>query len=96
MNHSPYLERVMMGAGGSVDALAWFNRRLFSVGLLGSVIEYDLFSQSAKVFVLEKKSVCILKLLHKLHISKILSIPRQKSNGFLYMEKVLYRLLFNS
>lgn len=35
--------------GGSIEALAWCRNRLFSVGLTGLVIEYDLLNLRPKV-----------------------------------------------
>jgi hypothetical protein len=35
-----------------VEGLAWYESRLFSAGLQGSVVEYDLFTQTPKVFIL--------------------------------------------
>ncbi|KAL1128880.1 hypothetical protein AAG570_013414 [Ranatra chinensis] len=50
LSHSPYIERTFVGTCGTVEDLAWFNKRLFSGGLQGSVIEHDLCSQTAKRF----------------------------------------------
>uniref|UniRef100_T1HB54 WD_REPEATS_REGION domain-containing protein n=1 Tax=Rhodnius prolixus TaxID=13249 RepID=T1HB54_RHOPR len=39
----------IFGTFGTIEGLAWYNKRLFSVGLQGSVIEYDLRKHEPKI-----------------------------------------------
>ncbi|KAK9502930.1 hypothetical protein O3M35_011610 [Rhynocoris fuscipes] len=42
INYTPHIQISISGTFGTIEGLAWFNKRLFSVGLQGSIIEYDL------------------------------------------------------
>lgn len=48
VSFTPHIETTIFGTFGTIEGLAWFNKRLFSVGLQGSVIEYDLRKQEPK------------------------------------------------
>lgn len=49
LNNIPYLERTIPnGTNSSIEALCWYNKRLFSTGLSGELIEYDLTTLSKK------------------------------------------------
>ncbi|XP_044750340.1 U3 small nucleolar RNA-associated protein 4 homolog [Coccinella septempunctata] len=45
VKHSPFIEKTLASntENYSIDELAWFHDRLFSIGLHGFIIEYDLF-----------------------------------------------------
>ncbi|KAF6203417.1 hypothetical protein GE061_003836 [Apolygus lucorum] len=45
---TPHVVRTILDTYGTVESLAWFEKRLFSVGLQGSVIEYDMLLQNPK------------------------------------------------
>lgn len=49
MTHSPHIEKLIPGSTeGSIEALVWSKGRLFSTGLHGFVVEYDLIALSPK------------------------------------------------
>lgn len=49
MKEAPFLERTIVGhPESSVETVLWVEKRLFSTGLIGMVIEYDLVSLSPK------------------------------------------------
>ena len=50
MEHTPHIERQIPGSinGGSVEALVWSKGRLFSTGIHGFILEYDLVALSLK------------------------------------------------
>lgn len=49
MEHSPHIEKVIPGSSeGSIEALVWSKKKLFSTGLHGFVVEYDLVALSPK------------------------------------------------
>lgn len=49
VNDAPFLERTIVGhPESSVETVLWVNKRLFSTGLIGMVIEYDLGSLTPK------------------------------------------------
>jgi hypothetical protein len=49
MEHSPHIEKLIPGSSeGSVEALVWSKGRLFSTGLHGFVVEYNLVELSPK------------------------------------------------
>lgn len=55
----PYQEKVIPGCRGrSIEALAWYERRLFSTGLNGDVVEYDLVNLKPKCAVPSSFGVC--------------------------------------
>lgn len=49
VSFTPHIEMTIFGTFGTIEGLAWYNKRLFSVGLQGSVIEYDLRKHEPKV-----------------------------------------------
>lgn len=52
LSNTPYVERVIPNkSNASIEALCWFNKRLFSVGLDGHLTEYDIITLSAKYSV---------------------------------------------
>lgn len=49
MEHTPHIERQIPGsADGSVEALVWSKGKLFSTGLHGFIVEYNLVTLSPK------------------------------------------------
>ena len=49
LEHSPHIEKLIPGSTeGSIEALVWSKGRLFSTGLHGFVVEYDLVALSPK------------------------------------------------
>ncbi|EFX86991.1 hypothetical protein DAPPUDRAFT_97204 [Daphnia pulex] len=49
LEHSPHIEKLIPGSPeGSIEALVWSKGRLFSTGLHGFVVEYDLVALSPK------------------------------------------------
>ena len=49
MEHSPHIAKLIPGSTeGSVEALVWSKGKLFSTGLHGFVVEYDLIALSPK------------------------------------------------
>lgn len=46
--HTPCIERTIIGSYDTIETLNWYKKRLFSAGLQGSIIEYDLFHQTSK------------------------------------------------
>ncbi len=49
MEHSPHIEKVIPGSTeGSIEALVWSKGKLFSTGLHGFVVQYDLITLSPK------------------------------------------------
>lgn len=49
MEHSPHIEKIIPGSSeGSIEALVWSRKKLFSTGLHGFVVEYDLVALSPK------------------------------------------------
>lgn len=50
LRYAPHMQQVIPGsADGSVEAMVWCNKRLFSTGLHGTITEYNLLTLSAKV-----------------------------------------------
>lgn len=50
VKHNPYLQKYITGQpDASVEDLKWCSSRLFSCGLQGTVLEYDLLSCAIKV-----------------------------------------------
>lgn len=45
ITNAPFIERIIPSSieNYSIESLAWYNKRLFSVGLHGFIVEYDLF-----------------------------------------------------
>ena len=49
MEHTPHIEKLIPGSSeGSIEALVWSNGKLFSTGLHGFIVEYDLIALSPK------------------------------------------------
>lgn len=53
IEHTPHIEKIIPGSvedsiEGSIEALVWSKGRLFSTGLHGYIVEYDLVSLSPK------------------------------------------------
>lgn len=49
IQHAPYLQQTIAGSSvASIEAISWCGNRLFSTGLTGELIEYDLRTQQAK------------------------------------------------
>lgn len=50
LSHTPHIERTILGEPErTVESLVWCNDRLFSAGLNGMIVEYDLFTLLPKV-----------------------------------------------
>ena len=49
MEHTPHIEKQIPGSNeGSIEALVWSKGRLFSTGLHGFIVEYDLVALAPK------------------------------------------------